>query len=317
MPRPKAIGATFHESICNDLEIFYDQPTLGESRLGHSRGRAGDRAHAFARRLHGRPHQHLPPGGHRRVRPRHAEFCHRSAAAGRSTSNVTVYHAQPYSHRDPLGNLVEPELVVDTTDLIEQKKKMLAKHASQKRYELEPHAAGEPDSGEGQASSESGEGRISIASSSGSGGSGPGHVPREQHVEHRDEAPSQRPVGVLEAARVLESHAEEHVDYRQAGVVLRVKWRGIGIGRSGQSGGARLGTDDIVRTPRLAGQWRFGKESVHSRHAWTIDALESRKRAASAGTYRIADAHLPQLEWLQVKFRLSYPVRLPSRSEDS
>ena len=50
------------------------------------------------------------------------------------TSNVTVYHAQPYSHRDPLGNVIEPALVVDTTDLIDLKKKMLSKHASQKQW---------------------------------------------------------------------------------------------------------------------------------------------------------------------------------------
>ncbi len=50
------------------------------------------------------------------------------------TQNVTVYHAQPYSHRDPLGNLIEPGLVVDTTELIELKKKMLAKHVSQKQW---------------------------------------------------------------------------------------------------------------------------------------------------------------------------------------
>jgi len=47
---------------------------------------------------------------------------------------VTVYHAQPYSHRDPLGNVIEPVVVVDTTDLIEQKKQMLSKHASQKQW---------------------------------------------------------------------------------------------------------------------------------------------------------------------------------------
>ena len=47
---------------------------------------------------------------------------------------VTVYHAQPYSHRDPLGNVIEPALVVDTTDLIDLKKKMLSKHVSQKEW---------------------------------------------------------------------------------------------------------------------------------------------------------------------------------------
>ena len=48
--------------------------------------------------------------------------------------NGTVYHAQPYSHRDPLGNLDEPDIVVDVSDLVEHKKKMLSKHASQKKW---------------------------------------------------------------------------------------------------------------------------------------------------------------------------------------
>jgi LmbE family N-acetylglucosaminyl deacetylase len=129
----KAIGAVFHESICNDLEIFYDRPTLAkvaavvrevapEVVLTHSpvdymedhtnTCRLAVTA-AFAR---GMPNFPTDP-------PRPAVF-----------EPVTVYHAQPYSHRDPLGKVVEPTVVVDTTDLIEQKKKMLALHASQKEW---------------------------------------------------------------------------------------------------------------------------------------------------------------------------------------
>ena len=47
---------------------------------------------------------------------------------------VTVYHAQPYSHRDPLGQLVRPEMFVDVTPIIEQKVKMLAYHQTQKKW---------------------------------------------------------------------------------------------------------------------------------------------------------------------------------------
>ena len=129
----KAIGATFHESICNDLEIFYDRPTLAkvasvirevapEIVLTHS------------------PVDYMED---------HTNTCRLAvtAAFARGMPNfptdppqpavndpVTVYHAQPYSHRDPLGNVVEPALVVDTTDLIDLKKKMLSKHASQKAW---------------------------------------------------------------------------------------------------------------------------------------------------------------------------------------
>ena len=47
---------------------------------------------------------------------------------------VTVYHAQPYFHRDPLGNLVEPGIVVDVTDQADRKRRVLACHASQKNW---------------------------------------------------------------------------------------------------------------------------------------------------------------------------------------
>ena len=128
-----AIGATFHESICNDLEIFYDKPTLAkvaavvrevapEIVLTHSPADYME-DHTNACRLavtaafaRGMPNFPTNP-------PRPA-----------TTQNVTVYHAQPYSHRDPLGNLIDPALVVDTTDLIDLKRKMLAKHASQKQW---------------------------------------------------------------------------------------------------------------------------------------------------------------------------------------
>jgi LmbE family N-acetylglucosaminyl deacetylase len=129
----KAIGAMFHESICNDLEIYYDAPTLRkvaavirevtpEIVLTHS------------------PVDYMED---------HTNTCRLAvtAAFSRGMPNfvtdpprpavnnpVTVYHAQPYSHRDPLGNVIEPTIVVDTTDLIDRKQKMLAKHVSQKQW---------------------------------------------------------------------------------------------------------------------------------------------------------------------------------------
>ncbi|MEX2176391.1 MAG: PIG-L family deacetylase [Pirellulaceae bacterium] len=129
----KAIGAKFHESICNDLEIFYDQPTLAkvagvirevapEILLTHSPVDYME-DHTTACRL-------AVSGAFVRGMPNFPTDPPRPAVAG----SVTVYHAQPYSHRDPLGRAIEPELVVDTTDLIELKKKMLAKHASQKLW---------------------------------------------------------------------------------------------------------------------------------------------------------------------------------------
>jgi LmbE family N-acetylglucosaminyl deacetylase len=127
------IGATFHESICNDLEIFYDRPTLlkvasvirqvkPEIVLTHSpvdymedhtnTCRLAVTA-AFAR---GMPNFPVDP------------------PAAAIDQAVTVYHAQPHTNRDPLKRPVEPELFVDVTDLMDKKTAMLAEHASQKRW---------------------------------------------------------------------------------------------------------------------------------------------------------------------------------------
>jgi LmbE family N-acetylglucosaminyl deacetylase len=133
MQAAQVLGATYHESICNDLEIFYDKPTLAkvaavirevspEIVLTHSpvdymedhtnTCRLAVTA-AFAR---GMPNFPTDP-------PRRA-----------TEQKVTVYHAQPYQHRDPLGRIVEPSIVVDVTDLAEQKRLSLSKHASQKLW---------------------------------------------------------------------------------------------------------------------------------------------------------------------------------------
>jgi LmbE family N-acetylglucosaminyl deacetylase len=129
----RAIGATFHESISNDLEIFYDRKLLGkvasvirevapEIVLTHSPVDYME-DHTNACRL-------AVTAAFSRGMPNFATDPPRPAIS----TPVTVYHAQPYSHRDPLGKPVEPVLVVDTTDIIEQKKQMLSKHASQKLW---------------------------------------------------------------------------------------------------------------------------------------------------------------------------------------
>lgn len=47
---------------------------------------------------------------------------------------VTVYHAQPYGNRTPLGEIIRPHYYVDTTDVIERQVESLACHASQKQW---------------------------------------------------------------------------------------------------------------------------------------------------------------------------------------
>ena len=126
-----SIGATFHESLCNDLEIFYEQSTLAkltsvirevspEIVLTHAPADYMEdhmntsRLAVSAAFCRGMPNFPVDP-------PREA-----------IDQTITVYHAQPYSHHDPMRQLVTPDLWVDVGEVLEKKVAMLAKHASQK-----------------------------------------------------------------------------------------------------------------------------------------------------------------------------------------
>jgi N-acetylglucosamine malate deacetylase 1 len=128
-----ALGATFHESICNDLEVFYNEELLRKIAsvirqvapsivLTHSpTDYMEDHTNtcrlavtaAFSR---GMPNFRVTPD----VDPVHVP--------------VTVYHAQPYSNLDPMRQPVVPELFVDVSDMQDEKKRALACHVSQKQW---------------------------------------------------------------------------------------------------------------------------------------------------------------------------------------
>ena len=129
----ESVGASFHESICDDMAIFFDRPTLAkvaavvrdvapEILLTHSPDdymedhmnacRLAVTA-AFARGMPNFPTD--PPHPH-------------------VEGNVTIYHAQPYSHRDSLRRPVEPDFYVDVSRVIDRKVEMLSLHESQKRW---------------------------------------------------------------------------------------------------------------------------------------------------------------------------------------
>lgn len=128
-----SIGAVHHESLCDDLEIFYDKPLLAnvasvvrqvqpEILLTHSPSDYME-DHMNACRLavtaaftRGMPNFPVDP-------PREI-----------ARQTVTVYHAQPFGNRDPLRQIVMPELFVDTTGVLERKVQMLACHQSQKSW---------------------------------------------------------------------------------------------------------------------------------------------------------------------------------------
>ena len=133
MASAASMGAVFHDSICADLQIFYDRPTL-------ARVASVVREIAPEILLTHSPTDYMED---------HTNTCRLAvtAAFSRGMCNfpvdpprpsvsqpVTIYHAQPYSHRDPLGQLVQPELFVDVGGVIEEKVAMLAQHQTQKKW---------------------------------------------------------------------------------------------------------------------------------------------------------------------------------------
>ena len=128
-----SIGAVYHDSLCNDIDIFYDRPTL--ARMGSIlREVAPDILLVHS------PQDYMED---------HTNACRLAvtAAFSRGMCNfpvepprppsggeVTIYHAQPHGNCGPLREPVQPHLFVDIGSVIEQKRAMLACHASQKAW---------------------------------------------------------------------------------------------------------------------------------------------------------------------------------------
>jgi LmbE family N-acetylglucosaminyl deacetylase len=129
----RLIGAVFHESLVQDLEIFYEKTLL-------ARVAAVVREVAPEVILTHYPFDYMED--HTNV-SRLAV----SAAFTRGMTNfvtcpphpvtsqpVALYHAMPYGLRDPLRHAVEPDFSVDITPVMELKRAMLSCHRSQKDW---------------------------------------------------------------------------------------------------------------------------------------------------------------------------------------
>lgn len=129
----KYAGAVFHESLVNDLEVFYERDSL--FRLG-----AVIREVAPEIILTHYPNEYMED---------HSNTCRLavSAAFCRGMTNfpvipkvpvteqeVTLYHTIPYGLLDPLKKPVDPDFYVDVSSVMDDKWEMLAKHLSQKQW---------------------------------------------------------------------------------------------------------------------------------------------------------------------------------------
>ena len=129
----RVLGATWHPSFCNDLDIFYDRATL--RRLA-----AVIRAVAPTVILTHSPRDYMEDHMNASRLAVTAAFARaipgfRTAPARPPTAgDVTIYHALPHGLRDQLRRKVLPGAFVDTTPVHDTKRAALACHESQRKF---------------------------------------------------------------------------------------------------------------------------------------------------------------------------------------
>jgi len=127
----KMAGAIYHESLCDDLEVFYNYETLGKL-VEIMREVNPDIV-----LTHG-PYDYMEDHVNTGRLAVSAAFCRgmRNYKCGQkfppTLKEVAVYHSMPHSLTNSLREPVVPEIYVDITPFMETKKAMLACHQSQK-----------------------------------------------------------------------------------------------------------------------------------------------------------------------------------------
>jgi LmbE family N-acetylglucosaminyl deacetylase len=127
------LGAIYHESLVDDIEIFYEKSLLL-------------RIAAIMRRVEPEILLVQSPSDYMEDHQNAARLAV-TAAFCRSMPNyttdppvspvnqdVTVYHSQTHSNLDPLRHLVVPDMYIDITSVLDQKTQILACHKSQQNW---------------------------------------------------------------------------------------------------------------------------------------------------------------------------------------
>lgn len=129
----KLSGCEYHASLVDDMEVYYERSTL-------------KKVAAVIREVSPQLVLTHPPVDYMED---HTNTCRLvvSAAFARGMPNfatdpqrspvdgsVVVYHSQPHGNRDPLGNLVYPQVFVNAKPMLEMKVQMLACHKSQQAW---------------------------------------------------------------------------------------------------------------------------------------------------------------------------------------
>jgi N-acetylglucosamine malate deacetylase 1 len=126
-----AIGAVFHESLVDDLAIFYE-PVLLARLSAVMREVAPEILLLQSPVDYMEDHQNAARLGVSAAFTRGMPNFPTQPAVATTDQAVTVYHAQPHGNLDPLGEPVRPHFCVDIASVLAEKRAMLACHTSQK-----------------------------------------------------------------------------------------------------------------------------------------------------------------------------------------
>lgn len=133
MNAAKLIGAVFHPSLVNDIDIFYEKNLL--AKIG-----------AIVRRVNPEimlvpsPQDYMEDHTNTARLAISAAFCRGMRnfptvpPVKPVTGNCAVYHALPYGLKDGMRRTIRAEQYVDISSVLDVKQKMLACHRSQKEW---------------------------------------------------------------------------------------------------------------------------------------------------------------------------------------
>jgi LmbE family N-acetylglucosaminyl deacetylase len=127
------LGAKYHESICDDLEIIYSISLLRQLA-------AVIREVSPAILLIPSPQDYMEDHTNTARLAVTAAFARgmpnfrTSPARPHTAAPIAIYHAMPHGLLGPLNELITPELFIDTTTVHPTKRKALAAHHSQKAW---------------------------------------------------------------------------------------------------------------------------------------------------------------------------------------
>lgn len=129
----RLLGAVWHEPMCRDLQIFYDDRTL-RKLCAVVRDVRPSVILTHSPQDYMEDHMNTSRLTVTAAFARGAMNYRANPTRAASLDPVRIYHACPHGLRDQLGRLIPPQIFVDTTSVHATKREALACHDSQREF---------------------------------------------------------------------------------------------------------------------------------------------------------------------------------------